>query len=145
MALDSTRVETAAREFAVRFGGERFEDAAELLTDDGRENLVAGFPDEFQDGDLDATDALEEYWRGLYSQYGGFEGIGDLTADGREVTVALEFADGGELATVDVDEDGVAGFSFSPEYEVPDYVDHDAFADRDVTVDAGDVDLDGVL
>ncbi|MFC4550529.1 MULTISPECIES: alpha/beta hydrolase family protein [Halorussus] len=136
--------EDAAREFAARFGDRAFADATELLTEDGRERVAESYPAEFRDGSLTAEDALERYWWGLYGQHGDFEGIGDVSEDG-DVAVEFEFANGRETAAVDVDEGGVAGLSFSPEYEVPDYVDHERFAEREVTIDAEDVSLGGVL
>ena len=39
----------------------------------------------------------------------------------------------------------IAGLSFSPEYETPGYVTRETFTERDVTVDAGDVELNGRL
>ncbi len=137
--------EETVRAFATRFVDRSFADAADLLTEDGREAVVESFPDEFREGSMDAEDALERYWRGLYGQYGDAEAVGEVSVDGDDATVAFEFEDGAETARVDIADDTVAGFSFDPEYEVPDYADEGAFGERDVTVDAGDVTLDGVL
>ena len=137
--------EATVREFAAAFGDEAFADAVELLAEDGRDRLVDSFPDEFQDGRIDADDALGQYRRGLHGQYGEFEGVGDVTAEDGAATVSLRFADGGVTATVDLAEGGVADLPFPPEYETPDCVDRGAFREREVTVDAGDVALDGVL
>lgn len=145
MVPDSDTATQTAREFAERFADEAFADAAALLAEDGREHVVEAFPDDFQEGELEVADALEEYWWGLYCQYGEIESVGDVTADDEEASVTFEFADATEAATLPVGSDGLAGLSFSPEWTVPDYVDQDAFAERDVTVDAGDLDLDGVL
>lgn len=135
------------REFVDRFAAadpETAAGAAELLAPAGRDAVVDSFPDEFQQSPLDAEGALESYWWGLYAQYGAFEGV-ETSVDGEEVQVTFHLESGSERATVVVDEDGVAAFSFSPSYEAPNYVDPDAFTEREVTVDAGDVDLDGVL
>ena len=137
--------EDEVRAFAAAFGDRAFADAAELLSEDGRDRVVESFPDEFQDGTLEVEAVLEQYWWGLYGQYGGFESVGAVAAEGGEAAVPLRFAGGSETATVEVDDDGIAGLSFSPDYEVPDYVDREAFAEREVTIDAGDVTLDGVF
>jgi hypothetical protein len=137
--------EAVARAFATRFLDESFADAADRLTEDGRTAVVDAFPEEFRDEELDAEDALEAYWWGLYGQYGPSNGVAAVTADGDEVTVRLEFEAGTETASVVVDGDDVADFSFSPAYTPPTYVDESAFSERGVTVDTGDVTLDGVL
>lgn len=139
-----TPVETA-RTFATRFGERAFSDATDLLSETGCERVVESYPDEFRDGPLEPDDALEQYWRGLYAQYGDFETVGSVTVEDGTATVELDFTDGSEVASVDVSEEGVADVSFSPSYEVPEYVDADAFTERDVTVDAGDVALHGIL
>lgn len=138
--------EDTAREFATRFVDGAFVEAADLLTEDAREALVESFPDEFQQGPMDAEDALEGYWRGLYGQYGDAKEVSEVRVDGHDAIVEFAFADGTETATVAV-ADGVAieGFSFAPEYEAPDYADESVFSEHDVTVDAGDVAIDGVL
>lgn len=138
-------IEDRAREFAATFGDEAFVDAANLLTEDGHEHVVESYPDEFRESSFEAKDALEQYWWGLYGQYGTFERVGDVAGEDSGVAVEFSFADGSEIATVDVTEDGVADLSFSPEYEVPDYVVCDAFTEREVTIEAGDVNLDAVL
>ncbi|SFK83842.1 hypothetical protein SAMN04487950_1361 [Halogranum rubrum] len=135
----------AARTFATRFLDESFADAADLLTDDGREAVVDAFPDEFREEEMTAEDALEQYWWGLYGQYGASSGVGEIRVDDDAATVVLDFAAGTETATVGVDDGGISGFSFAPEYEIPEYADESAFTEREVSVDAGDVDLDGVL
>ncbi|NHN47203.1 alpha/beta hydrolase [Halostella sp. JP-L12] len=145
MVPDDDAVEATACEFAAAFGGGAFADAAELADESGRERIVESFPDEFRDGPLETADALERYWWGLYGQYGDFEAVGDVAVENGEAAVELVFADGSEVAAVEVDDDGVADLAFDPAYEVPDYVDRDAFGERDVTIDAGDVTLDGVL
>ncbi|WP_435363098.1 alpha/beta fold hydrolase [Haloarchaeobius sp. DYHT-AS-18] len=139
--------EATTRAFATRFVEQSFTDAADLLTEDGREAVVEAAPDEFAQGDPDAEDVLEQYWWGLFSQYGAFEGVREVRVDGTDATVGFAFENGTETAILELDkeDDGIAGFSFSPEYEVPAYVDESAFAERDVTVDAGDVALGGTL
>lgn len=138
-------VEETAREFATRFVDGSFAAAADLLTEDGRAAVVESFPDEFREGPMDVEEALEQYWWGLYGQYGSSEGVEEVNVDGIEATVEFSFEDGTEMASVDLDEDAVADVSFAPEYEAPDYADESAFSERNVTVDAGDVDLDGIL
>lgn len=140
-----TRAEARAREFAARLADGAVEGAAELLTEDGRDQVVDAYPDEFQEGPVDAEDALEGYWRGLYGQYGVFRGVGEVDPTLPEVAVELRFADSRETATVEVADGGIAGLSFSPEYETPGYVTRETFTERDVTVDAGDVELNGLL
>ena len=137
MTATGSSIGDTAREFAAAFGDQAFADAAALLPEGGRDRVVESFPDEFRDGSLDAEEALERYRRGLHAQYGEFEAVGDVTVRDGEATVELRFADGDETATVGVGADGVAGLSFAPEYEAPDYVDPDAFTERDVSVDAG--------
>jgi pimeloyl-ACP methyl ester carboxylesterase len=133
-----------AREFAERFAEQSFGDAADLLSDMGKERVVTTYPDEYQDGPMDAVDALDGYWWGLYSQYGDVEAV-EVAVEDDEGTVEFTLADGSVTATVGVDEDGVSDFAFAPEWTVPEYVDEDAFTERDVTVDADDVELGGVL
>jgi len=146
MAPASDAEETVL-EFAARFAEGSFADAADLLTADGRAAVVESFPDDLQEGSMDAEDALEGYWRGLYAQYRDAEEVGEVRLDGDDATVEFAFADATETASVTIDGEGdaVTDFSFAPEYEIPDYVDEDAFRERDVTVDAGDVALDAVL
>ena len=150
--MDSTP--DAARTFARQVATRSFEDAAAALSDAGREAVVESFPESFGDEGMDAKDALEQYWWGLYGQYGEFEEVGDATVENSEsdeggadseVAVELVFEDGSETATVEVDDNDAAGFSFDPSYEEPAYADPEAYAEREVTVDADDVELDGVL
>ena len=54
MAAPSDSPRQPAREFLARFGDRSFADALDLVTDDGRVQLVEAFPDEFQEDDLDA-------------------------------------------------------------------------------------------
>ena len=144
--VSTSDTEAVARRFTTRFLDESFADAADLLTEDGRTAVVDSFPEEFRDEEMDAEDALEQYWWGLYGQYGPSNGIAAVTDDDDdEVTVRLEFEAGTETASVAVDDDAVTGFSFSPAYTRPASVDESTFAERGVTVDAGDVTLDGVL
>jgi pimeloyl-ACP methyl ester carboxylesterase len=148
-------VEATAQEFVERFVDPSFDDgsfesgavadAVDLLTDGGRAAVVDAFPEEFREGEMDAEDALEAYRWGLYGRYGEVEGAREAKVDGDEATVTVEFEDGVEAVHLVVGGDGVAGFRFDPEYETPAYVDRDAFEEREVTVDADDVDLGGVL
>jgi hypothetical protein len=138
--------EAVVREFATLFADGSFAAMADLLSEAGREAVVESFPDEFREAESMAPeDAFEAYWRGLYGQYGGFEGVGAVRPDGDGATAELTFEDATVTAEVGVDGDAVTGFSFAPEYEPPEYVDEDAFDEREVTVDTGDVALDGVL
>ena len=140
--------EAPATEFADRFAAvdaDAAADAAELLSEGGREAVLDAFPEDFQFGELDAEDALEEFWYGLYGQYGEAEGVGDVTVDGDDVSVELVFADGSQALELRVDDGEVADFALPSEYEPPAYADREAFTERDVTVDAGDVALDGAL
>jgi len=140
--------EATAREFADRFAAgdaSAAAEAADLLSDDGREAVVAAFPEDAQFGELDAEDALEEFWYGLYGQYGEAEGVGDVTATGDGVTVELRFADGMQPLELGVEDGLVTDFALPSEYSPPAYADPDSFTERDVTVDAGDASLDGVL
>jgi dienelactone hydrolase len=147
MTATSDATETA-REFATRFLDGEFADAADLLTEGGHEAVVESFPEAFREPEMVATEALKTYWWGLYGQYGEPEGVGEVTVDGDDAaTVELAFEAGTETATVTLDSEAaaVADFLFEPAYEPPAYVDEDAFTEHDVTVDAGDVVLDGVL
>jgi hypothetical protein len=144
--VPTSEAENTAREFATRFVDGSFAEAARLLTERGRTSVIESFPEGFRDGSrMDVEDVLEAYWRGLYGQYGPSEGVGGVRADGDEVAVELRFEGGTERATVGVAADAVTGLPFAPEYEAPEYVDRGAFEERSVTVDAGDVVLDGVL
>ncbi|MFB6268864.1 MAG: alpha/beta fold hydrolase [Halobacterium sp.] len=145
MAPASDSVRDAAREFAVRFVEESFADAVDLFSEDGRGAVVESYPDGFQRGEMDAADALEQYWYGLYGQYGDFEGVGGVDADGSEVTVELSFADGSHPLELSFADGDIADVALPSEYSPPAYADEDAFTERDVTVDAGDVELGGVL
>jgi pimeloyl-ACP methyl ester carboxylesterase len=139
---------TTAREFAEAFAADSAaaaRDAAAHFSDDAADQVVESFPEEFQEGPMDAVDALEQYWWGLRSQYGPFRGVESVSVDGDEATVTFALEAGTETATVALDETGVADFRFDPEYSPPSYAEPDAFTERDVTVDAGDVDLGGVL
>ncbi|MFD1645774.1 alpha/beta fold hydrolase [Haloarchaeobius litoreus] len=142
---DTTDPAATARTFATRFLDRSFADAADLLTDDGHDAVVDSFPEEFSDESMDAADAFEEYWWGLHGQYGEPEGVADLTVDDGDGRVALAFESGTEIARLAVTDEGIADLRFDPEYEPPAYADESAFEERTVTVDAGDVDLDGVL
>ncbi|USZ73163.1 alpha/beta hydrolase [Natronosalvus halobius] len=143
--VPSRNAEDTVHTFATRFGDGTLTRATDLLTVDGRAAVVESFPDEFQEP-VDAVDALELYWRGLYAQYGDFEGVGEVEVDGTGANVTLEFEDGTERASIDIDDaTGITEFSFSPTYEAPEYVDRNAFSERNVTVEAGSVNLEGVL
>lgn len=145
MVPEGSTPEATAREFAARICGEGVADAADLLTAAGRERIVESFPEAFAEGDLDPEAALETYRWGLSDRYGVFEAVGDVTVRDGAAVVDLEFSGGTEPATVGVDEDGVTDLTFAPEYEPPAYADAGAFDEREVTVDAGDVELGGGL
>ncbi|WP_435333273.1 dienelactone hydrolase family protein [Haloarchaeobius sp. TZWWS8] len=139
------------QEFARRFVDGAFDEMADLLTEDGRDAVVESFPTDFQQGPMDAEDAFEQYWWGLYGQYGPPVGVDELAVEGAdatvdcsEATITLEFEEDTETAHLEVDNGGIAAFSFSPAYRTPGYVDENGFDERDVTVDAGDVELDGI-
>lgn len=139
-------LEATVREFAERFGREAIPAAVDGLTDAGRDRIVESFPDEFrEDEDLDAETALAEYRWALSDRYGEFERVGAVDVRDGEAAVDLEFARGSEAATVGVDGDGVTALSFDPTYEPPSYADREAFHEREITVDARDVALDGLL
>jgi len=146
MVSDDTDV---ARQFAEQFAAAddagAAADAASRLSDEGRDAVVESFPEGFPGEELDAEDVLEEFWYGLYGQYGECEGVGDVDASDDGVTVEIQFEDGSQVLEIGVEDGEIADFALPSEYEPPAYADPDAFAERDVTVDAGDVDLDGVL
>jgi len=145
MAPASDARRDTAREFVVRFADEAFADATESLSADGREAVVDAYPDGLAAGDLDAEDALEQFWYGLYGEYGAFEGVDSVTVGGDEVAVELAFADGSHVLELSVEDGAVTAFALPSEYEPPVYADRGAFTEREVTVDADDVDLGGVL
>lgn len=135
-----------ARSFATRFLDGSFAETAELFTEEGRESVVKSFPAMFQEKDeLGPSGILEAYWRGLFSQYGAAKNIGDVSVDSHEVTVELQFESGSATAIIGVDGSAVTNFSFSPEYEVPNYVDREALNERGLQIDTGEIVLDGVL
>ncbi|WP_255149214.1 alpha/beta hydrolase [Halorarius halobius] len=136
-----------AREFARRFAASEAAtatEAADLLSEAGRERVVDAYPEAFRDPPFDAEAAIEGYWWGLYGQYGPPEDV-EVSVDGAEATATFAFGGATETATLELDDDGVAGVAFNPSYETPDYVDRDAITERDLSVDAGDVALDGRL
>ncbi|UVE50262.1 alpha/beta fold hydrolase [Haloferax larsenii] len=143
--VSTSTAEEMARQFSTAFLDESFVDAADLLTETGRSAVIDSFPDAFGDATMDSEEVFETYWWGLYSQYGTPAGVGELRLDDNDVAVVLEFEDGTETARLDIGTEGVENVQFSPEYEPPAYADESAFNERDVTIDAGDVDLDGVL
>lgn len=135
-----------AREFAALFVDGSIVEAARLLTDEGRRSVLESFPEGFDEGAAtDPEAALRAYRRGLYSQYGDPEGVGGVNAGDDGVTVEFLFERGTQTAEVGVESGAVTAFSFDPRYEPPDYADEAAFDERRVTVDAGDVALDGIL
>jgi hypothetical protein len=137
--------ESTARTFATRVVEGRFADAADLLTDDGRSAVVDSFPDFLTAAGTDAEAALESYWWGLRGQYGEPVAVDELTVGDDTATVTFGFENGTEAATLALADEGVSDFGFSPAYERPAYADEDAIVEREVTVDAGDVALDGLL
>ncbi|MGB9962706.1 alpha/beta hydrolase family protein [Halobacterium sp. MBLA0001] len=146
--MPSRDPEATATEFADRFTAKdaaTATEAAALLSETGREAVLDAFSAGLQFGELDAEDALEEFRYGLYGQYGESAGVGDVTTDGAEVSVELAFADGSQRLDLRVADGEVADFALPSEYEPPAYAEADAFTERGVTVDAGDVALDGTL
>jgi hypothetical protein len=144
MALETNTVRETAREFAVRVADGDPPAAADLLSDDGREAVVDAYPDDL--GNVsDAEDALEQFWYGLYGEYGDFEGVETLAVEAPCALAELGFADGTQTLELGVEDGAVVAFSLPTAHEPPAYADLDAFDEREVTVDAGDVALDGVL
>lgn len=145
MVPDSHESEATAREFAVAFVDEAFADAADLLSAEGRDAVVDSYPDGFAREELDAEDVLEQYWYGLYGQYGAFDGVDGVEVHGSEAAVELAFADGSHVLELAVGDGAVSDFALPSGYGPPAYADPESFTERGVTVDAGDVALDGVL
>jgi len=145
MAPSTDAVEDTAREFATRFADESFAAAAELLSEDGRDAVVESFPTFHMVPGEDAETAFRRYWYGLTEQYGAFESVGDVTVDDDAVTVELAFAQGSQPLELSVDDGAVTNVSFPVSYTPPEYADESAFTEREVTVDAGDVELGGTL
>lgn len=140
--------EQTVEEFASRLLNQSYEDAVELLSEDGRTGVVDALPEGFAAESATTTEALDEFWRGLYAQYGAVVGVGSVAveANDTEATVSLRFEHGHESLHLVVDADAVIDdLWFDPAYEVPAYVDEGRFSEHDVTVDAGDVALDGIL
>ncbi|MDH5019816.1 alpha/beta hydrolase family protein [Halobacterium rubrum] len=136
--------EATAREFGTLLAERELADAERLLADD--DAVLESFPEEFAEPEMDAGDALQSYWYGLHGHYGDFEGVDDVIVEDRDATVELSFAAGTQRLDLTVDEaGGVAAVSLPAEYTPPEYADPETFEERAVTVDAGDVDLDGVL
>lgn len=145
MAPESNPVRAVAREFAASVGEGDPADAADLLSETGTEEAVESFPEEFQQGELDAEAALREYHRGLYGQYGDFEGVETVAAEADCAIVELGFEDGAQTLELGVEDGSVADLCFPTSYAPPLYADCNAFAERDVTVDADDATLNGNL
>ena len=81
MTSSHESLEAQARAFASRFGERAFAEATDLLGADGGAAVVEWFPDEYREGPLEPDDALDEYWWGLYGQYGEFECVEDVAVD----------------------------------------------------------------
>lgn len=133
--------EDVARSFALRFLEGAFADAVELFSDDGRDAMVSSYFEGLGDDSTTAEDALEAYWWGLHGLYGDPGGVDSVTRSGGDVCVGFSFEDGAETAHLSVTAGEITDCWFEPAYEVPDYVDEDAFTERSVTVDARDVAL----
>jgi pimeloyl-ACP methyl ester carboxylesterase len=135
-----------ARKFASRFIDREFADATSLLADEGNEAILDSGPDFFTEEDLGPAEALEAYWWALHGQYGQPVAVDDVTVqDDNRVEVTFGFENGTESATTGISENGIADFGFSPAYSPPTYADEDAFTEHEVTINSGDVALDGVL
>lgn len=134
-----------AREFAAQFADQSLEAAADVLSEGGTETVIDSYPEGFQRGEMNAVDVLEQYWYGLYGQYGDFESVAEVAADEEAVTAELSFAHGSHSLALAVEDGAITDFALPSEYEPPSYADPDTFEERGVTVDAGDVELEGVL
>lgn len=134
-----------ARKFATRFIDRRFTDAACMLTDDGHSAIIDSFPNFLAEEGMNSEEVLEQYWWGLHGQYGGPEAVEELTVHDNKATVTFAFENGTETATLGLSGNSISDFSFTPAYEPPAYADEDAFTEHEVTIDAGDVALDGLL
>jgi dienelactone hydrolase len=138
--------ESLAREFGERFVDEEFDAATDLLTEDGREAVVESMPEEIRAPHVDDPETVfQRYTYGLYTQYGDCVGVADVAVADDEATVTLDLELGTQDAVLSLAEDRIANVEFPTEYSVPDYVDELAFDEREVTVDADDVDLEGHL
>lgn len=145
--MSSNPAETA-REFVNRFAttdADSAREAADLLTEDGREAVLDAFPDDLHFGEVGPEDALAGFWYGLYGQYGPFEGVQDVVVDDGRATVELLFADGTQRLELGVSDGGISDFALPSEYTPPRYADPESFTERDVAVDAEDIFLDGIL
>ncbi|WP_232701557.1 alpha/beta hydrolase [Halobacterium wangiae] len=146
MASSTDALDERAREFVARFTDEAFADAAELLSEDGQNAVVESFPEEFQRVPIeDAETAFRRYWYGVYAQYGAFGDVKDVTVEDGVVTVDLQFALGSQPVELSFDDGAISDVSFPTAYTPPEYADRSAFSEREVTVDAGDVELGGTL
>jgi pimeloyl-ACP methyl ester carboxylesterase len=146
MAPSSEAVDDRAREFATRFTDESFADAADVLSEAGREAVVESFPEDFERFPVeDAATALRRYWYGLRTQHGEFQAVGDVTVSDAVATVDLAFAAGEQPLELDVEDGELVGVAFPVEYEPPAYADSSAFTEREVSVENGDVELGGTL
>ncbi|SEQ85783.1 alpha/beta fold hydrolase [Natrinema salaciae] len=135
-----------ARKFARRFIDRRFTDAASMLTDDGHSAIMDSFPDSLAEEGMDSEEVLEQCWWGLHGQYGEPEAVDELTVhDGNQATVTFAFENGTETATLNLTGKSISDFTFTPTYESPAYADEDALTEHEVTVDTGDVALNGLL
>lgn len=146
-AMTSDPAQTA-RGFVTRFAATDADcarEAADLLTEEGRGAVLDAFPDELHFGEVDPEDALEGFWYGLYGQYGPFEDIGDVAIKEGTATVELLFADGTQRLELGVSDGGISDFALPSEYLPPAYANPEAFTERAVTVESGDVALVGVL
>jgi len=141
--VPSDDVEATAREFASLLGDRDLEAAADLLA--GEDAVLDPFPEDFAEPEMDAVDALECYWYALNGQFGDFQGIAEVAVGDGEASVELSYSHGEQPLELSVGEDGVTAVSLPTEYSPPGYADRDAFTERAVTVDAGDVELGGVL
>lgn len=143
---DSSGVEAKARTFATCFIERRFATATSMFADDADQALLDSFPDFVKKADMSREEVLDEYWWGLHGQYGEPAGVDEVRVHhDTEAAVTFAFENGTETATLTFDGNGISEFSFSPTYEQPVYAADDAFTEHDVTIDAGDVTLDGLI
>ncbi len=91
--------------------------------------------------------ALEALWLGLTNVGGAFEEVVQRTQEaGNTVDLTLAFERGEHVVRVVVDgERRPQGAAVNDEYERPAYVDPDGFESREITVEAEDCSIDGVV
>lgn len=125
---------------------ESVEDAARLLVDDlAAEQFERAAERAAPDASVLTPAVFERYWLGYTAVGGAFREIIDVEAvdDAVEVTMAFERGDH-HLGVSTDDELRIAGIGVRDEYARPEYVDPDAFEEREVTVPAELCPMDGI-